>query len=195
MKEKKEIAYTIGRGILTLLAFGTLATMVLVAPNALQIIKLFLDKEPRLKKYSSDSIRNSLYRLQSQKLISIEEEKGKIIVRITKRGKIKAFKYKIDEMKIPIPKTWDGKWRVVIFDIPNKKTLARDVLREKLKSLGFWKIQKSVFVYPYECREQIDYIREVYQVSSNVKTFVVEQIEDEKRYLEFFNLKQLAGKK
>src|SRR3989344_4682297 len=49
----------------------------------------------------------------------------------------KALKFKIDEMEIKKPAKWDGEWRIVIFDIPERFKKAREALRKKLKDLGF----------------------------------------------------------
>lgn len=185
----RKVGYTIGKIILVLLVFGALTAVAAMAPNAVQIIELFRKKDRRLKKWNDKSIRNALYRLKKQKLVSIEEENGQTVVKITEQGRIRALKYKIEEMKIPVPKVWDKKWRLVMFDIPNKKNLARNVLREKLKELGFYKLQKSVWLYPYECKDEIDFIKEVYEVGPYVKMAVVEKIDDEEKYLNLFNLK------
>lgn len=189
MKMKRKIIYSVNKGILLLLAFGALAAVAVMAPNALQIIKLFQKRDPRLRKYRPNSIRKSFRRLEDQKLISIQEENGQLIIRLTEKGRTRALKYKIEDMKIPVPKIWDKKWRLVMFDIPNRKTLARDVLRDKLKELGFYKLQKSIWIYPYECKNEIDFIKEIYEVSPYVKMAVVEKIDDEEKYLSFFNLK------
>ena len=52
-------------------------------------------------------------------------------------------------------KKWDGYWRVVIFDIPETVRGLRDAFREKLREWPFYKLQNSVFVGPYECRQEI----------------------------------------
>ncbi|MBI4008672.1 transcriptional regulator PaaX, partial [Candidatus Roizmanbacteria bacterium] len=54
---------------------------------------------------------------------------------------------------------WDGKWRIVIFDIPEVNKRIRQVLRETLKVLEFWPLQKSVWIskknYTKELRKWI----------------------------------------
>lgn len=58
-------------------------------------------------------------------------------------------------------KRWDGVWRLVVFDIPEKRKTSRDMLRMKLKSLGFGMWQKSVYVTPHDImREMNEYLRE-----------------------------------
>lgn len=41
---------------------------------------------------------------------------------------------------------WDGKWRIVIFDIPETKKAIRDLFRRRLKDWGFKAWQKSVWI-------------------------------------------------
>src|SRR3990167_2211250 len=65
---------------------------------------------------------------------------------------------------------WDKKWRVVIFDIPEKSRMARDALRRKLKELEFRELQKSVFVHPYECKKEIDFIIEFFNLRHYVRS-------------------------
>src|SRR5688500_8289137 len=67
---------------------------------------------------------------------------------LTAKGKLRALTYDFDHMKISRG-VWDGKWRFLIFDIPEKLKHGRDALRNKIKELGFHELQKSVFVFPY----------------------------------------------
>ena len=187
--KQNEIALTISKIILILLAFGALATVVAVAPNAFQILKLFQKRDKRLKNKNQASLRSALYRLKKQKLINISEKDGKTLIEITQKGKTRALKYKLEKMKIKKPKRWDKKWRVVIFDIPNNKTLARNVLRDKLKELGFYKLQKSVWIFPYKCRDEIDFIKEIYNIEPYINLILAEKIDQEEKCLKFFNLK------
>jgi len=173
-----------------LLRLLSVLKVAIIAPNALQMIRIFQQKDRRLKEYSANSLRSTLYRLKTRRLIFIAEKNRQTIVKLTQKGKTRFLKYKIDEIKIPIPKVWDSKWRLIIFDIPNKKTSARNVLRDKLKELGFYKIQKSVWLYPYDCKKEIDFIKIVYEVDLYVKLIVAEKIDGEEKYLKFFNLKK-----
>jgi len=72
-------------------------------------------------------------------------------------------------MEIKKPAKWDGEWRVVIIDIPERFKKAREALRKKLKDLGFMKLQESVFVFPYKCEDEIDFIVEVFQIRPFVR--------------------------
>lgn len=118
--------------------------------------------------------RSRLYRIVGEfyndRLIDYKEEKdGFVKIVLTKEGQKKALKFKLDEMEIKIPPKWDGEWRIVIFDIPEKFKKAREALRLKLKDLGFLELQKSVFVFPYECEDEINFIMEVFLIRSFVR--------------------------
>ena len=53
-------------------------------------------------------------------------------------------------------KRWDGRWRIVIFDILEKKRKTREALRKKLLSLGFGMWQRSVYITPHDVQEEIN---------------------------------------
>ncbi|HDZ85162.1 MAG TPA: CRISPR-associated endonuclease Cas2 [Candidatus Moranbacteria bacterium] len=118
--------------------------------------------------------RQYLYRIihdfKYERLVDYRESKdGTVKIVLTEKGRNKALSFKIDEMKIKKPMRWDKKWRVVMFDIPEKRRRERDAIREKLKNLGFHELQKSVFVYPFSCRDEIDFIVEYFQIRNCVR--------------------------
>jgi len=106
---------------------------------------------------------------------------------LTDKGKLKALTYKFDEMKIE-KKDWDGKWRLLIFDIPEKIRQGRNSLREKIKQLGFYELQKSAFIFPYNCKDEIDFIIEFYRLRKYARFAVLESIDNEKHLKQIFSL-------
>ena len=46
-------------------------------------------------------------------------------------------------------RAWDGRWRIVIFDIPESKRPLRDYLRGILKRLDCKEFQRSMWIHPY----------------------------------------------
>ncbi|MDP3988048.1 MAG: CRISPR-associated endonuclease Cas2, partial [Candidatus Levybacteria bacterium] len=118
------------------------------------------------------------------------EKDGKTYIKVTGNGKkvIKSFDY--DDMKLINPKTWDKKWRLVIFDIPDKKKKERRAISKKLKDIGFYALQESVYVYPYDCCDEIDFICEFLSISRFVNYCVVESVDKREGDLrKIFNLK------
>lgn len=128
----------------------------------------------------------SLYR--SKLIKKIENKDGTTTIVLTEKGKIRALTYKFREMQIK-KEDWDGKWRVIFFDIPEKQRVHRDILREKIKNLGFYELQKSVFVFPYKCENEIEFLIEFYKISKWVRFGILEKIDNDVYLKKFFNIK------
>lgn len=182
-KMKKE---TIAKIILATVAFAGIMTVAAVAPNSLQMLGLFgLGK----KKYKPNSFYRTFKRMQRKRLIEIKKEKDdKIIISITERGKKRLLEYNIDDMRIKRPEKWDKKWRIISFDIPEKNKKAREALREKLKDLDFYPLQKSLFVFPFPCRDEIDFVAEVFQIQKHITYFETPGINNDYKIKKYFSL-------
>ena len=97
---------------------------------------------------------------------------------LTKKGNDKLYFQLLHNLKIDKSKKWDGKWRIVIFDIPNKYNRARDFLRDKLRDLQFVQMQKSVYMCPWECFKEIDILRKAFRVQKYVSLITAVDIEN-----------------
>lgn len=137
-----------------------------------------LNKERWENAKKKGRLRATIKRLERQKLVSWSEIDGKLKLVLTENGEKKVLKYRLEELTIKKPKEWDGLFRVVIFDIPEKKKGVREMFRRKLKELEFQQLQKSVFVTPYECRDEIDFLKNVYEVASCVSYILATDIPD-----------------
>lgn len=123
-----------------------------------------------------------VHEFYNERLIDYKEDNdGNVKIVLTKEGNKKALQFKFDEMEIKKPAKWDKKWRIVIFDIPEKNKKAREALRGKLKDLGFKELQKSVFIHPFECEEEIDFVVEVFQIRPYVRFIRAESITNEEQ--------------
>lgn len=171
--------------VLGLLAAGAILAVAIIAPGVPgAIVKL----SRQFKKYNKRRLRQIVKRLSDQELISFRKEGGDTVVTLTEKGKLKTLKFNIDNLKIKEQERWDGRWRIVLFDIPESKKVAREALRRKLKELGFFRLQKSAFVYPFGCKNEIDFIRSVYEVKDNVKYLEVSKIEEESFLRDIFGI-------
>ena len=88
--------------------------------------------------------------------------------RITNKGKARFLELQFKNLVLQKPKKWDRRWRLVLFDIPESKKKIRDALRRKLKELGFLEFQKSVFVYPYPCRDEMNFVINFWNIADCV---------------------------
>jgi len=114
---------------------------------------------------------------------------GKVKVKITRMGEKIVDRLNTESLKIPKKDVWDGKWRVVMFDIPNTKSRNRLAFTEKLKELGFIMVQKSVWAYPFECYKEVAILRKFYEIEKFVTYVQAIEVEDELDWRGKFNLK------
>jgi hypothetical protein len=134
--------------------------------------------------------RRAFYNLKSQKLIKTKKKKnGKIQIILTDRGKKRVRDFALSQIKLEIPATWDGRWRMIMFDIPEFNRKGRDLIRHQLYKLGFIRIQKSVYIYPYPCQDLIEYLRKYFRLSEGqLYIFETKIIEGESLLREHFKV-------
>ena len=93
----------------------------------------------------------------------------------------------MDEITIK-PVHWDGQWRFLTFDIPEKNKGARHVFRAKLKELGFFHFQRSVFLLPYPCEKEIDVITRSLEIEPCVHLITAKRFPGDKVLIKKFRL-------
>lgn len=148
----------------------------------------YIKKEIR-KKLDERKIARSLERLKRNKVIILSEEYGKFKIELSDKGKRIVKEIQLEDMEIEKPDIWDKKWRMVIFDIPEKyKRRARDALRDKLQKMKFYQLQKSVWVYPYPCEKEIQFLCEFFDITSYVNIIVADNIYNDIKLKKYFKL-------
>ena len=131
------------------------------------------------KELDNRNLSRVLYGAKQRKLIKIEREGDRIRIFLTEKGLRRKLSYNLNRLQIKKPEKWDGKWRLVMFDIPEDKKAARDALRAKLKDLKFIQFQKSVWLYPHPCALEIDALAETFNVADCITYLTVTIEEDE----------------
>ena len=167
----------------TLLAVGVIKVAV-VAPNVFQVFKYFKPKNA----YERKRIKQSITRLEQRKFIRKDRKSRDGYFILTYAGKIRAMRYQIETMKIPRQNKWDGKWRNVMFDIPEEKKMIRRAINHSLKKIGCVQYQKSVFITPFLCKKEIDFVGGCFGVRHNMRLILAENIEIENNFKKTFNL-------
>jgi phenylacetic acid degradation operon negative regulatory protein len=173
----------IAKIILKSLVLGGVVVSVIALPGMAPVLNLFGND-----KRKSWKLNRTLKQCKKQKFVKIYYRNGEEFIEITKKGKERLLQYDYEDMKINIPKRWDGLWRIVIFDIPEKRRKLRNALVLKLKELGFVMIQKSIFVYPYKCKEEIDFVSEHLYIRKYINYILARNIEHEKKFKKLFNI-------
>ena len=126
-----------------------------------------------------------LKRLEERGSLKIFKDGTKNLYALTAKGKLEAIFIKA---RIPERKAWDGKWRMVIFDIPEGSRSERHKLRSLLKSNGFKQVQKSVFINPWPLNhEAIVYLRET-GLNKFIRVFRVDDADNQADLKKMFAL-------
>lgn len=177
--------------ILVLLAAGAFIPAMVLFPGLPLIIKPFLDykKEKdyqKWKQFNQTRLKQSLKRLQKQKVIEVVPSAQGDILKITENGKRKVLQFELENLKLN--KKWDGKWRLIIYDIPKNKKKERNYFREILKRLDCFQLQKSVYLTPYPCEDEIEYLRQYFGIGDEVKILKVANLENEQPYRDYFGI-------
>lgn len=134
--------------------------------------------------YNPYYVNRTLGRLVSQGFV----EKEKDEYQLTVRGKRWILKYTLVDLSVPKPVRWDGRWRLVIYDVARQKASLRTIFRNTLKKLGFYNVQESVWLYPYPCEKEIHFLRDFCGMGDNVIYIIAHKIENDASYRKNFGL-------
>lgn len=176
----------IQKAILTGIATVGLLSMAILAPNALQALKFFrIEPKNQWQKYN---INHSIKRLKDHGLICFETTGKGTFVRLTPKGEEKLRKFELLGYKLKKPKRWDGKWRMLIFDIREERKGTRDKIRFTLKRIGFLRLQDSVWVYPYDCEDFVTLMKADFKIGRDLLYLIVDTIEGDNKIRNYFKL-------
>ena len=180
----KMIGATVGRTVLALLVVGGVLTLAALTPN---IFTLFGPLARRRGFFERTSLYASVRYLRKKKFIK-RGSKQRDTITLTNRGFRHAISDAFRNLKINRPEQWDGVWRMVVFDVPEKDKWARDNFARKLRELGFHRMQESVYILPYPCREELNFLSDIFSISKYVKTVETRTVENEDDIREIFAL-------
>ncbi|MBI4990887.1 hypothetical protein HZB96_02220 [Candidatus Gottesmanbacteria bacterium] len=177
--------------ILKLIGAGAFIAASLAIPNLPRILKPFLEDENEFeiwKRFNIPYLKRTLRRLEKEKLVQIKDAQDHQVVEITQRGRRRILKYALDEITVEKPKFWDGKWRLVSYDIPAKQRNLRKIFREYIHAWGFYPLHESVYLHAYPCEKQVEFLREYLGLGEYVRIFYVIKIENDALFRDFFSV-------
>lgn len=167
--------------ILETVATAGMLSVVLVAPNVIGAMnKLGILPKRRQSEYVS----SSASKLARRGLLSYDGKK----YCLTAKGTNILRRWQFSDFKLHRPKKWDKKWRVIIFDIPEKKKSTREQIRNLFTQAGLRRLQDSVWVYPYDCEDVLTLLKTDLGVGKNILYLIVEELENDKHLREEFDL-------
>lgn len=129
-----------------------------------------------------------LGRLAAQGFVTFEERGDKRYARITEAGKRILELETLREKGLQKPKRWDKRWRVVIFDIPERRRGVRVRIRRFMEEYGFVRLQNSVWIYPYDCEDLIALAKADLRIGDDALYMIVEHLERDNHLREHFGL-------
>lgn len=193
-QEQLNALKNIGEVILGLAATGGLLTVAVIAPNALKLINTAKWARKTYKNWGSktqeqkNKIASSFYYLKSRGYVDLEPKNGNFLVKITQKGRGKIIKMNFESLRFKKEKSWDKKIWLIFADIPVELRSQANVFRKKIKNMGLFTLQRSIWAYPYDIRDEVNFISKYYgldQYVSIAKTSWLEQ-EDSQKISEYY---------
>jgi len=166
---------------LEILKFILATQAAMIMPGSNSLYKMERNRDDFLDEIAKWRLRRSLKNLHQQGYIKNSNKNFKL----TRKGYDQALFLLIHNLYVPIPKKWDGKWRIVIFDLPTKFSGDRNFLRRRLAGIGFIQIQKSVWGFPFPCEKEINFLIDLTDVKPFVY-FLTAKIKNDKELIKYF---------
>jgi DNA-binding transcriptional regulator PaaX len=165
--------------ILQTVAVAGVLSVGLLAPNVLYAFKKLgiFPKHPNFNRSRNRLVRNGLLKYE-----------GKFL-RLTEKGQEELMRLKMSDFTNIVRKKWDGKWRILTFDIPESRRKTRDNIRQTLHSIGFYRLQNSVWIYPYDCEDYINLLKSDLKIGKDLLYIIADSVEYDKNLKKAFNLK------
>lgn len=134
------------------------------------------------------AFRRSLEKLKERGYVEFKIIQGEEYLVLSKSGKEKMKSKEVLELKLPRQPKWDKKWRVILFDIPERFKTARRALSFQLRSMGAVPFQKSVFVFPYHCKKEVEFVSNFFGVGPYIRYMEAKIMGDDESLRKHFNL-------
>ena len=156
IQKAKHAGLEVGSWILKLALAAGVLTIALAMPNVFYAVGKMSDGKRQYASLGQSAFDRQVVR-GSKKMYwhYTKSSSGQYVITLTKLGRQVALRAEMRNFKFNTQPAWDGKWRLVMFDIRKKYSATRDTLRRKLLEIGMYPVQESIFAYPYPCTEEV----------------------------------------
>ncbi|PIR96018.1 MAG: hypothetical protein COT92_03330 [Candidatus Doudnabacteria bacterium CG10_big_fil_rev_8_21_14_0_10_42_18] len=147
--------------VLALVGAAGVVAAAAIAPNILKSFKSVkaISRSLRKNNRPAEKIAKTYYYLKEKGYVNMYLKGGEITVELTGEGKKRLQKMSYEALGVPKTKLWDGKWWFVLADIPTKEHRNQaDSFRRKIRMLGLYPLQRTVWVYPYDPTDAIAFV-------------------------------------
>jgi DNA-binding transcriptional regulator PaaX len=136
-----------------------------------------------LHNFAEGKILKAFRDLEKKKFLEKKSYEESVLVSLTEKGMLRAINYGFRRLERK-KENWDGKWRMVAFDMPRACQKGRKAFVYRLKMGGFYELQESIFVYPYDCKEEIDAFLKLFKLEKYVRFGILDfiDIQDKLRF-------------
>ena len=129
------------------------------------------------------AITRSIKNLAETGLIETIETGQSAYVRLTQRGRQKLASQKLDTKHALANTSWDGKWRIILLDLPEDRKAERESLRYLLKKAGFIRLKNSAWVSPFPFEFMFENIKKDFGLTSELMIIVTNTVDPETEHI------------
>ena len=179
LKDASAIALSViaGAGLVTL---GAITPGIFIALEEYFRLRDRYRRKKLSRKDKQQKVLKTFYYLKQRGYINMKPAAGDFKISLTDKGFERMKEVNFDTLTIERPKNWDGKWWQVAADIPTKKyRRGADLLRQKLKDIGFFPLQRTLWFYPYDPRAEIEFVATTYGIERFVTVMEINRLDDD----------------
>ncbi len=173
---------TIGGVVLAVIATAGVMTMSAIAPNIFSVIGKFKSKKLNgygmSKREKQKQAVQTLYYLKKHNLIKFKKTAKEVFLTITKKGKKCFENINFYNIKVEKPSNWNGKWWLIAADIPTKPYRnSADKFRQKMKDMQIKSLQRTLWIYPFDPRKELEYLANYYGIGKFVTVMEINRLD------------------
>lgn len=181
-KEQVQKFKTVGGVVLGVMAVLGTVSLAIVAPNAVQLLGYLPGVKKNKHKFTAEQeIVKAVYYLKSRGYIKIVRSEQDFAIKITQKGRKKVLKLDFNRIEVPRPAQWDKKWWLTIADVPVEERQQANSIRLKFRDLGFYPLQRTVWAYPFDPRDQVDFVSSYYRLDKYLTVMRVDVLDESDR--------------
>ncbi|KAA0550079.1 phenylacetic acid degradation operon negative regulatory protein PaaX [Bacillus sp. BGMRC 2118] len=120
--------------------------------------------------HNDQAVRAAISRMLKQGWVESEKQGNKSYYYLSDRGSVRMEEAADRIFKLK-PEKWDGKWRILMYTIPEEIRNIRDELRKELVWSGFGTFSNSCWVSPNNLEKQVNDLINKYEIAEYVDFF------------------------
>lgn len=140
-------------------------------------VESYMPKVKARKTKPSYTINRTIKTLEKNGCLTIFPTEQSSFVQITNMGRHKLAQYYLSGTEHIVPTEWDGKWRIVILDVPEADKQTRNALRYILKKANFLCLKNSVWISPYAFEQFLYNMKENLGLQEEMMIMVTDYID------------------